>query len=283
MSIAAALKGKGPNGFGYGSTAMEVTDGLALRGRTILVTGCASGLGLETIRSLAARGARVIATARTLDKARAAHAGLPGDFLPLACDLGEPASVRACIAAVRDGAAPLDAIICNAGIMAPATLKQAYGYELQFFTNHVGHFILVTGLLARLASTSRVVVVASNAHRRAPGGIEFDNLSGARDYVPMRAYGQSKLANVLFTRELARRLGPPGRTANCLHPGVIATNLMRSVPVLGRLALTMAAPLVLKTPAQGAATQCFLATHPSVATVTGAYYRDCNPAQPWPV
>ena len=281
MSLAAALKGKGKNGFGYGSTAMEVTDGLALDGRTILVTGCASGLGLETIRALAARGARVIATARTMDKARAAHAGMPGAFLPLACDLSEPASVRACIAAVR-GAGPLAAIICNAGIMAPPELKQAHGYELQFFTNHVGHFILVTGLLERLAPDGRVVVVASNAHRRAPGGIEFDNLSGARDYVPMRAYGQSKLANVLFTRELARRLGPPGRTANCLHPGVIATNLMRTVPALGRLALTLAAPLVLKTPAQGAATQCFLATHPSVAGATGGYYRDCNPAEPWP-
>jgi NAD(P)-dependent dehydrogenase (short-subunit alcohol dehydrogenase family) len=97
----------------------------------------------------------------------------------------------------------------------------------------------------------------------------------------MRTYGQSKLANVLFTRELARRLGG-GQTANCLHPGVIATNLMRTIPAVGRLALSLAAPLLLKTPAQGAATQCYLATNPAVATVTGAYYRDCNPAQPWP-
>lgn len=282
MSIAGALKGKGPNGFGYQTTAMQVTEGLDLHGRTILVTGCASGLGLQTIRALGARGARVIATARDLEKARDACAGIPGDLVPLACDLAEPASVRSCVEAVKN-AAPLDTIVCNAGVMAPPTLRQAHGYELQFFTNHIGHFILVTGLLARLTAAGRVVVVASNAHRRAPDGIEFDNLSGARDYAPMRMYGQSKLANVLFTRELARRLGPAGQTANCLHPGVIATNLMRSVPIVGRLALKLATPLVLKTPEQGAATQCYLATHPGVATVTGRYFRDCNPAEPWPV
>lgn len=283
MSLASVLKGKGGNGFGYGTTAMQVTAGLDLHGRTILVTGCSSGLGLETIRALGARGARVIATARALDKARRAHDGMHGEFTPLACELSEPASIRACIAAVKAGAPPLDAIVCNAGIMAPPTLRQAHGYELQFFTNHIGHFILVTGLLERLAPAGRVVVVASNAHRRAPGGIEFDNLSGERDYAPMRMYGQSKLANVLFTRELARRLGRSGQTANCLHPGVIATNLMRGVPAVGRLAMKVAAPLLLKTPAQGAATQSYLATHPDVAAVTGQYFRDCNPAQPWPV
>ena len=284
MSIAAILKGRGPNGFGYGTTAMEVVAGCDLAGRTMLVTGCSSGLGLETIRALAARGARVIAAARTEDKARAActSPGISGDFLPVACELSAPASIRACIDAVKRYAGPLDAIVCNAGVMAPPTLRQAHGYELQFFTNHIGHFILVTGLLDRLASTGRVVVVASNAHRRAPAGIEFDNLSGARGYVPMRAYGQSKFANILFTRELARRLGSGGRTANCLHPGVIATNLMRTVPAVGRVALALAAPLVLKTAAEGAATQCYLATNPAVANVTGAYFRDCNPAEPRP-
>jgi NAD(P)-dependent dehydrogenase (short-subunit alcohol dehydrogenase family) len=280
MSLAAILKGMGPSGFGYGTTAMQVVAGCDLAGRTILVTGCSSGLGLETIRALATKGARIIATARTVDKARAACDGLRGEFLPLACELSDPASIRACVGAVKSGAAPLDAIVCNAGIMAPPALRQAHGYELQFFTNHIGHFMLVTGLLDRLAPTGRVVVVASNAHRRAPGGIDFDNLSGARGYSPMRAYGQSKLANILFTRELARRLGSGGRTANCLHPGVIATNLMRTVPVIGRVALSLAAPLILKTPAQGAATQCYLATSPAVANVSGAYYSDCNPAEP---
>ena len=290
MSLAAIFKGRGPNGFGYGSTAMEVVAGCDLAGRTMLVTGCNSGLGLETIRALAARGARIIAAARTLEKARAACGGegntkaMPGDFLPVACELSEPASIRACIDAVKSGAGPLDAIVCNAGVMAPPRLRQAHGYELQFFTNHIGHFILVTGLRDRLAPTGRVVVVASNAHRRAPAaGIEFDNLTGARGYSPMRAYGQSKLANILFTRELARRLGSGGQTANCLHPGVIATNLMRTVPLVGRVALELATPLVLKTAAEGAATQCYLATNPAVANVTGVYFRDCNPAEPRPM
>jgi WW domain-containing oxidoreductase len=142
---------------------------------------------------------------------------------------------------------------------------------------------LVNGLLDRLAPQGRVVIVASNAHRRAPAaGIEFDNLSGARGYVPWQAYGQSKLANILFTKELARRL-TDGRTANTLHPGVIATNLSRSMGALPRVALAIAAPLVLKTEAQGAATQVFLATNPSVAGVAGQYFSHCQRAEPEPI
>jgi len=284
MSLLARFKGKGPNGFGYGSTAEEVTSGIDLRGRTILVTGCNSGLGRETARVLALRGARVIGTGRSVEKAREGLAALGENrYLALACELSEPASVRACIDAVTRDGARLDALICNAGIMAPPQLRQAHGIELQFFTNHIGHFILVNGLLDRLAPQGRVVVVASNAHRRAPAaGIEFDNLSGARGYVPWQAYGQSKLANILFTKELARRL-TDGRTANTLHPGVIATNLSRSIPALSRFALRAAAPLVLKDEAQGAATQVFLATHPSVAGVTGQYFSHCQRAEPEPI
>jgi NAD(P)-dependent dehydrogenase (short-subunit alcohol dehydrogenase family) len=282
MSILALLKGKGPNGFGYGTTAEEVTAGIDLRGRTMLVTGCTSGLGLETARVLALRGARVIGTARTEAKARAACAGLAGETLPLACELSDPASVRACASAVKKTGATLDALICNAGIMALPELTQAQGCELQFFTNHIGHFMLVTGLLDRLAAAGRVVVVSSDAHQRAPReGIELDNLSGARGYAPWKAYGQSKLANILFTKELARRLGDGGgQTANTLHPGVIATNLSRSIPAVARAALRIGAPLLLKTIAQGAATSCYLATNPAVAGVTGEYFADCNPAQP---
>jgi NAD(P)-dependent dehydrogenase (short-subunit alcohol dehydrogenase family) len=281
MSILALIKGKGPNGFGNGTTAEQVTEGIDLRGRHMLVTGCNSGLGRETTRVLLARGARVIGTGRTVDKAREGGAGLAGDFLPLECELSEPASVRACIDAVKRAGAPLYALICNAGIMALPQLKQAYGYELQFFTNHIGHFMLVTGLLDQLAPEGRVVVVSSAAHHRAPrGGIELDNLSGARGYGPWKAYGQSKLANILFTKELARRLGPGGRTANTLHPGVIFTNLNRSMPVVAQAAMRLAGPLLLKNTAQGAATECYLATNPAVAKVTGQYFADCNPAQP---
>ena len=287
MSLIGALKGKGPNGFGYASTAEEVTAGIDLTGQTILVTGCNSGLGLETVRALGLRGARVLATARTIDKAQAAVAGLPGTVVPLACELSEPASVRACVDAVKRLAGSLDVILCNAGVMAIPTLQQAHGCELHFFTNHIGHFILVNGLLERLAPAGRVVVVASNAHRRAPAnGLDLDDLSGQRgSYQPMRAYGQSKLANILFTRELARRLGTPDptaarrQTANTLHPGVIATNITRTIPSFAQLAMRLLAPVALKTTAQGAATQSYLATNPAVANVTGAYYADCNPAE----
>jgi NAD(P)-dependent dehydrogenase (short-subunit alcohol dehydrogenase family) len=280
MSILALLKGKGSNGFGYRSTAEEVTAGLGLRGRTMLLTGCNSGLGRETMRVLALRGVRVIGTGRTVDKAREAGAGLT-DFLPLGCELSDPTSVRACVDAVKRDGAKLDAVICNAGIMALPKLKQAHGYELQFFTNHIGHFMLVTGLLDRLTPDGRVVVVSSDAHRAAPReGIELDNLSGERHYRAWKAYGQSKVANILFTKELARRLGSGGRTANALHPGVIATNLSRSMPAVARGALKLAAPLFLKTAPQGAATECYLATNPALAGVTGEYFADCNLARP---
>jgi WW domain-containing oxidoreductase len=280
MSLVAALMGKGPNGFGYATTAEEATAGCDLTGKTMLVTGCNSGLGLQTIRALALRGARVVAAARTVEKARAACAGLSGDFLPVACELSEPTSVRACVAAVKEGAAPLDAIVCNAGLMGLPKLQQKHGWEMHLFTNHVGHFILVAGLRDRLAPAGRVVVTASRAHRRAPAsGIEFDNLSGERGYQPMRAYGISKLANVLFARELARRLGESGQTANAVHPGVIATNIARSIPFPAQVALRMLGPVALKSAAQGAATQTYLAARPELAKVTGAYYADCNPAE----
>jgi WW domain-containing oxidoreductase len=283
MSLLAQMKRPGPSGFGYATTAEEVVRGIDLGGRTILVTGCNSGLGLETIRALAGRGARVLGAARTLEKAQAACAAAGAGAVPIACELAEPASVRACVAEVAAHEGPLAAIICNAGVMAPPRLEVVHGCELQLFTNHVGHFMLVMGLRERLAPDGRVVMTASNAHRRAPpGGIDFDNLAGERSYDPWQAYGRSKLANMLFARELGRRLGRDGagRTANSVHPGVIATPLGRSLPALSRAALRILSPLVLKTAAQGAATQCYVATNPAVATVTGAYFLDCNVAQP---
>jgi NAD(P)-dependent dehydrogenase (short-subunit alcohol dehydrogenase family) len=279
MSLLSRLKRPGPSGFGYASTADEVTRGLDLRGKTILLTGCNAGLGRETLRVLSSRGARLFATARSLEKARLACAEVSRDATPLACDLTQPASVRTCIAAIQRDGARLDAIICNAGIMALPRLEQVHGYEMQFFTNHIGHFLLVTGLLSELAAEGRVVMVSSEAHRRTPkGGIELDNLSGERDYGPWTAYGQSKLANLLFARELSRRLPGRRQTANALHPGVIATDLSRNSPALVRAALALATPLTLKDVAQGAATQCYVATHPSLA-VSGEYFSDCNVAR----
>ena len=277
MSLLSMLKGKGPSGFGYGSTAEDVTKGLDLTGRTILVTGCNSGIGKETLRVLAKRGAHVIAAARTVEKARAACDEVVGETTPIACELSDPASVKACAAQVIAFGRPLDAIICNAGIMALPKLNLQHGYELQFFTNHVGHFILVTSLLDQLADDGRVVMVSSAAHNGAPSaGIQFDNLDCKRGYNPWANYGQSKLANLLFANQLAKRFAGTAKTANSLHPGVIHTNLTRSMNPLARVGLSLGAPLVLKSIPEGAATQCYVAVHPDVAGVSGKYFADCN-------
>jgi WW domain-containing oxidoreductase len=280
MSIYQLFASKGPSGFGYSSTAEQVTAGLSLQGQTILVTGCNSGLGLETMRVLALRGARVAGTARTREKAEGACKSVKGETLPFACELSEPVSVDACVAAVKAAGLKLDAIICNAGVMALPKLERPYGYEQQFFTNHVGHFILVTGLLDQLTESGRVVVLSSGLHVRAPkGGIEFDNLDGSKGYDGWKNYAQSKFANVLFAKELARRFEGTKRTANAVHPGVIATNLGRHMnPIVWSLYSALA-PLFLKTVPQGAATEVYVATSPALDGVSGEYFADCNVAQ----
>lgn len=279
MSLLSRVLPRGANGLGYGSTAEDVTAGLDLRGRNILVTGGNSGIGLETVRVLALRGARVVAAGRSREKVADAVARLTGEIVPLACDLSRPESVRAAVASLVEQGQPLQAVICNAGIMAPQRLEQAFGYELQFFNNHIGHFLLVTSLLPHVAGDCRFVIVSSDAHRRAPrGGIQFDNLSGDRGYGPQRAYSQSKLANLLFAKELARRLSGTGKTANALHPGVIKTNLFRTLPSVASFLFGLASPLVLKSVPEGAATQCYLAVHPAVAGISGEYFSHCNVA-----
>lgn len=281
MSLVTLFKGKsGPSGFGYGSTAEEVTEGLNLGGKTILVTGVGSGLGVETARVLAKRGARVLGTARTKDKAAEAVAPLGSSGIGFACDLAEPATVTACVAEVKKRGFQLDAIICNAGVMAVAQRTIQHGQELQFLTNHIGHFMLVTGLLDSLAPGGRVAVVASAAHSWAPPeGICFDDLTLEKSYSPNSAYGQSKLANILFARALARRFAGTGKTANALHPGVIATNLTRHMNPAVRLVMPIASALAMKSIPQGAATQTYVAVHPGAAKVNGEYFADCNPAK----
>ncbi len=280
MSLYALLAGKGPSGFGYGSTAEDVTAGLSLAGKTILVTGCNSGLGQEAVRVLALRGARVVATARTLEKAKAACASVVGETVPLACELADPTSVRACVAAVRAADIRLDAILCNAGIMALPKLEQAYGFELQFFTNHIGHFILVTGLLGQLTDDGRVVMLSSAGHKLAPkGGIQFDNLSGEKGYVSWTQYGQSKMANLLFAKELARRFAGTKKTANAVHPGVIQTNLGRHMNPVAQFFFGLSDQIALKSVPQGAATEVYVTVHPAVAGISGQYFADCNVAQ----
>jgi WW domain-containing oxidoreductase len=271
--------------FGYRSTAEDVTAGLSLDGQTVLVTGCNTGLGYETMRVLALRGAQVIGTARSEESANRACASVPGNAIGISCELTNPLAIRACATAIRSREPRIDAIICNAGIMALPKLELVRGYEAQFFVNHVAHFILVTELLDALADHGRVLVLTSVAHWLAPrGGIEFDNLSGQRSYKSLRAYGQSKLANILFAKELARRLAGTTKTANAVHPGVIpGTNLLRHMK-LPQVAQTIGAkvltPLIFKTVPQGAATTCFVAANPAARAVSGEYLADCRIGRP---
>ncbi len=281
MSLYEHFTSKGPSGFGYGSTAEQVTEGLSLDGQTILVTGSNSGLGAETMRVLALRGAQVIGTARTAEKAKDACDQVTGKTIPVACELSDPASIHACVETVKGKGLRLDAIVCNAGIMALPRLEKVHGYEKQFFTNHIGHFMLVTGLLDQLTDTGRVVMLSSAAHKGAPkGAIEFDNLDGAKGYRDFRNYGQSKIANLLFATELSRRFAGTKRTANAVHPGVIATNLSRNMNPVVSFVLKVAEPVGLKSVPQGAATQVYVATNPGLAGVTGEYFADCNVAKP---
>ncbi|MEK6975934.1 MAG: SDR family NAD(P)-dependent oxidoreductase [Candidatus Thermoplasmatota archaeon] len=277
---AGALQDPPTRPYGSRSTAEDVVRGLDLTGQTILVTGCSSGLGFETMRVLASRGARVVGAARTPEGAQAACQRIAGEAVPLACDLAEPQSVLAAVAQVSSRHGPLQAIIANAGIMALPRLELVHGYERQFFTNHVGHHLLVTRLLPQLAADGRVVVLSSSAQRAAPReGIQFDNLDGSRGYAAWTAYGQSKLANLLFVRHLSTRLPSPRQAAIAVHPGVIRTRLHRNLPPVARRLFGLAAPF-LKSAQQGAASPTWAAAHPAAAGLNGAYVVDCAPQRP---
>ncbi len=271
--------------FNKRSTAEEVTEGIDLTGKTVLITGVNSGIGTETMRVMALRGAHVIGTARSLEKASDAAAEIPGAVTPMACELTDLEDIRRCAAAVAAAAPEIDILIANAGIMALPKLEQVNGIEKQFATNHLGHFLLVNLLKEQIkaAGNARVVVVSSSAHLQAPKeGIQFDNLSGERGYSAFRAYGQSKLANVLFANGLNQRLGH-GATANSLHPGVIGTNLGRHMnPLLAGVMGLFMVPFS-KSVAQGAATQCYVATSADLAGVAGKYFADCHEARTNPL
>lgn len=273
--------------FGADSTAEEVTAGLDLAGKTALVTGATSGLGLETMRVLALRGAHVIATGRTLEKAKAACSEVSGRTTPVALELERWDSVAAAADLVKTLGMPIDILVCNAGIMALPQLEQVYGLEKHFVVNHLGHFILVNRLLPQVeaAKAGRVVVVSSLGYQWAPAtGIEFDNLTGERGYEPNKMYGQSKLANGLFSLELARRLRESGSSAssNALHPGIINTNLGRHFDAWKRGLSKLIGWTFMKSVPAGAATSCYVATAPALSGVSGHYFEDCNPVVPMP-
>jgi WW domain-containing oxidoreductase len=264
-------------------TAESITQGVDLAGKTALVTGVNSGIGFETARVLALRGAKVLGTARTIDKARDACSTIEGDTVPLACELTDRDSIRSCVAQVELLELPgIDIVVANAGIMALPELEQVEGIEKQFATNHLGHFLLVNLLLPQIGRSgpARVAIVSSAAHAQATGrGIDFDNLSGEAAYSGWRAYAQSKLANILFAGELAKRL-PPGSTANSLHPGMIRTNLARHMSGVGFKLLGLAMyPLTVSVP-RGAATSCYVVAHPACEEVSGRYFSACRESTP---
>jgi NAD(P)-dependent dehydrogenase (short-subunit alcohol dehydrogenase family) len=251
-----------------------VTAGLDLSGKTAVVTGCNSGIGYETMRVLAMRGAHVIGTARSVEKGRDAAdsvtEGVTGRVTPVVLELTDFDSIVACADQIQAMDVPIDMLILNAGILL-SDLQQVRGLEMQFVVNHLGHFILGNRLMSRVieAPEGRVVTVGSVAHRFAPDdGIQFDNLSG--EGWADRAYGHSKLANGLYSLELSKRLAGTRATSNVIHPGGVNTNIWRNVQRRGGGGG--------KTPEEGAATQCYVATNPALTGVTGQYFADCNPA-----
>ena len=265
------------------STAEEVTQGVNMAGKTVLITGATSGLGLEAMRVLSMRGAHVIATGRTLAKAQEACATVKGKTTPIAMELERWDTVAEAVRQVRALGMPIDVLLCNAGIMALPKLEQVYGIEKHFVVNHLGHFVLARGLMdqVRAAPQGRVVSVSSYGYVWAPAaGIEFDNLSGERDYVPNKMYGQSKLANMLMVLEMARRFAGSTATANAIHPGIINTNLGRHMASYKRVAGSLIGWTFMKSVEAGAATECYVATAPALAQVSGRYFEDCNPVVP---
>jgi NAD(P)-dependent dehydrogenase (short-subunit alcohol dehydrogenase family) len=270
--------------FGFESTAAEVAAGIDLSGRRAVVTGGASGIGVETARALAGTGAEVtlaVRDARAGERTAAAIKATTGNdavhVAPL--DLADRASVRAFTDA---WSGPLHVLVNNAGVMAlPDLQHDADGWELQFATNHLGHFQLALGLHDALAAdgAARIVSVSSGAHLRSP--VVFDDVNFEhRPYEPMLAYGQSKTANVLFAVAATARWSGDGITANALMPGGIATNLQRHMPrdYIERAIADSHGRLKLKTVEQGAATSVLLATSPVLEGIGGRYFEDCNEA-----
>jgi WW domain-containing oxidoreductase len=268
--------------FGARSTADQVLAGIDLTGKRIVVTGCNSGIGFETMSALSANGAHVIGLARSLQDARNACSQVGPSSTPVACDLADLDSVAAAADTIRRLQGPLDAIVANAGIANLPTLHTRYGVELQFLVNHIGHFSLVNELSGRLRDgTGRIVIVSSSASiNQVPAeGIMFDNLDGHRFYEPFMFYGQSKLANGLFAKELSRRLSARGIAVNSLHPGATrGTGLNKSAALPAKIALS-AARLFMKSAARGAATQALLAANPSVSGITGEFWSNCQIAK----
>lgn len=281
----------GSSGFGSRSTAEDVIVGTDLSSKTIVISGATSGIGKETARVLAKKGAHVIMAIRNLQTGEELKSAIKAespkarvDVMKL--DLGSVASVRQFADEFKSRKFPLNVLINNAGFMSGKFELAADGLEKVFATNQIGTFLLSKLLLDTLKTTAketgeegRIINVASEAHKYTyKGGIIFDKLNDASSYQAKMAYGQSKLANILHAKELAKRLEEEGAnvTVNVLHPGVISTNFGKGESVLFSEAAMSLVKFALKTIPQGAATTCYLATSPQVNGVSGKYFKDCN-------
>ncbi len=269
------------------TTALEVVRDIDLAGRRAIVTGGASGIGVETARALAAAGADVTIAVRNLEAGQRAATDITGttgneQVLVAPLDLADPGSVATF---VRTWDGPLHILVNNAGIMASPEMRTEQGWEMQFATNHLGHFALATGLRRALAAAdgARIVSVSSSAHLHSP--VVFEDIHfQQRPYGPWLAYGQSKTANVLFAVDATRRWADDGILTNALMPGAIRTNLQRYVTdedlVRLRAESGGGATPSWKNTERGAATSVLVATSPLLNGVGGRYFEDCQEAGP---
>ena len=270
--------------FGSESTAAEVVAGVDLTGKRVIVTGGSSGIGVETARALAAAGADVTLAVRNAEAGRNVAEDITAttgnaDLRVAELDLAVPRSIAAF---VGGWTGPLDVLVNNAGVMAIPDLELTpEGWELQFATNHLGHFALAVGLhdaLAKASAGARIVSLSSRGHLRSP--VVFEDINFAfRPYEPLVAYGQSKTANVLFAVEASRRWADEGVTANAVHPGAVATtNLSPHVDPDELERIKAAGVYQYKSVEQGAATSVLVATSPELDGIGGRYFQDCNEA-----
>jgi len=269
------------SGFDASATAEQVTEGIDLTGKLAVVTGCTTGIGFETMRVLAKRGANVVGTSRSLVRAQDACRKVIGSTIPVQLDLGDFDSVARCADDIHTLRSPVDMLINNAGYRGGGNERQLInGVEKHFVINHLGHFILVNRLMDRLYLSwqGRIVNVASRAaYRSAPEqGIMFDDLGMVREYSDSLAYGQSKLANVLFSLKLAELLRGTRITTNSLHPGVINTDIDRNLNPITRFGFGLLTAISGKTIEEGAATTCYVATREDLGNISGRYFEDCN-------
>jgi NAD(P)-dependent dehydrogenase (short-subunit alcohol dehydrogenase family) len=278
--------------FGATSTTDDVLAGISLQGKRAFVTGVSAGIGVETARALAAHGAHVVGAARDLAKARDATASVRdaaksggGGFEIVELDLASLASVRACADRLNAKAEPFDLVIANAGVMAPPLGHTADGFETQFGTNHLGHFVLVNRIAPLMREGARLVNLASSGHRFADVDLDDPNFERTA-YEPFIGYGRSKTANILFAVEFDRRHRARGIRAAAVHPGGIDTELSRHIDpgmidgMLEQISKDLAAegkpPFQWKTIPQGAATTVWAAAVAPAASIGGRYCENCH-------